>query len=73
MNNTEKIDLAMWADMNGDFILIGDENCQVGDPIISIPLNQESVLAWIKALVLILEDREIINLPGDIGECTKVS
>jgi hypothetical protein len=66
------MDLGIWADENGDNICIGDEDCKEGDPVVVVKLNQENILHWIKALITMLDDGEIINVPGKMGECTKV-
>jgi len=65
-------DLAIWANETGDNICIGDEACKEGDPLIVVKLNNENIIAWIEALVRMLTDGELINVPGHMGECTKV-
>ncbi len=64
------MDLAIWA--YGDRICIGDEDCKVGDPLIIVKLTEENVLQWLKALIIMLEDGEQINVPGEMGEYIKV-
>jgi hypothetical protein len=66
------MDLAIWADENGDSFCIGDIDCKVGDPVIIVKLNNENILHWIKALIAMLDDGEIINVPGEMGQCTSV-
>ena len=65
-------DLAIWGSETGEHIIIGDDDCKEGDPIVIVKLDQENILAWIKALVTMLEEGEIINVPGEMGQCTKV-
>lgn len=64
--------LAIWADKTGEKILIGDEDCKEGDPVFIVLLTPENVLAWIKALSLVLEDGDIQDLPGEVGMCSDV-
>jgi hypothetical protein len=62
--------LAIWAD--DENILIGDEDCKEGDPLIVIAITQDNVIAWIRALTIILEEGEVQTLPGEIGKCSNV-
>jgi hypothetical protein len=65
--------LAIWGDETGDNILIGDEDCKEGDPVIVIPITHDNVIAWIRALTIILDDGEIQDLPGEMGKCINVA
>lgn len=66
---SDRKDISAWSDLNGDYVIIGDEHCQPGDPIIAIPLTQSAILQWIKVLLGMLEDGNICDLPGSIEKC----
>lgn len=61
----------MWGDTTGDFILIGDEDCKPGDPLIAVRCVPDEILSWIRALAKMVEDGDIENVPGEIVKCTK--
>ena len=61
--------VAIWADSDGEFILIGNEYCEENDLIIRVNLTQDNILAWIKVLVAMLEDGDIKDVPGSIEKC----
>ena len=65
--------LAIWGDETGEHILIGDEDCKEGDPVIIVTLTHDNVIAWIRALIFILDDGELQTLPGEIGKCSNVA
>jgi hypothetical protein len=64
--------LAIWGDVGGDHIIIGDDDCKQGDPVLIIALNQENIVAWVKALLSTLDDLDIIDVPGEMGKCSNV-
>lgn len=62
-------DLSAWTDSNGDFILIGNHDCKPGDPLISVPADLDTVVAWFMALVKLLDDAALVDLPGEFTKC----
>ena len=64
--------IGIWGDSNGENIIIGDEDCKPGDPVLVIPLQSEIIIDWIRALATMHDDGEIINVPGEMGTCTKM-
>jgi hypothetical protein len=54
--------MEMWADLNGEYILIGGDDSKHGDPVIVVPLGQDEILAWISALLKMLDDGTVVNL-----------
>jgi hypothetical protein len=63
--------LSIWNDgITGETILIGDADCKEGDTVFIVPLTQGSIIAWIRALLAMLDDGDICDVPGEITKCT---
>lgn len=66
---TRDNNISIWADDRGEFIIIGRDDTQPGEEFLSIPLDKDSILEWIKVLIRMLDDGDICDVPGQVMTC----